>query len=367
MPGATFPPFPDDVPTQPLVIVDYALVKAGDQAEIDVLWNAATEKGFWYMKNHGAEDLLDPMFEMGQETMDLSIEAKMEYWQGNSGGSFGYKAKGATTVDLSGSKDNAEMINVSKDDALAYPRVAHASYPSTVNARMESTVRPFVEACTDANNTLMAVFNAKLGLPEGTLASLHARDEPSVSEARVIKVPATPGSTKIAVGAHTDFGSLSFLANRLGDCRFCCPDRMTGVMSRRVACWLKWYVPNNIMQPLPGHVICNVGDALNLFSGGILMSSIHRVLPPPLAQSHHDRWSLVFFTRPGNSVHLKALTELSPLIAQRVASTPDKMHDAGVNAAQWFARRQSKWRVDNQKGLDDYLASRGTEHTQTVV
>ncbi len=44
------------------------------------------------MKNHGAEDLLDPMFEMGQETMDLSIEAKMEYWQGNSGGSFGYVA-----------------------------------------------------------------------------------------------------------------------------------------------------------------------------------------------------------------------------------------------------------------------------------
>ncbi len=121
---------------------------------------------------------------------------------------FRYKAKGATTVDLSGSKDNAEMINVSKDDALAYPQVAHASYPSTVNARMESTVRPFVEACTDANNTLMAVFNAKLGLPEGTLAGLHARDEPSVSEARVIKVPATPGSTKIAVGAHTDFGSL---------------------------------------------------------------------------------------------------------------------------------------------------------------
>lgn len=119
-----------------------------------------------------------------------------------------YKAKGATTVDLSGSKDNAEMINVSKDDALAYPRVAHASYPSTVNARMENTVRPFVEACTDANNTIMAVFNAKLGLPEGTLANLHARDEPSVSEARVIKVPATPGSTKIAVGAHTDFGSL---------------------------------------------------------------------------------------------------------------------------------------------------------------
>jgi len=47
MPGATLPPFPDDVPTHPLLIVDYALIKAGDESEIDKLWKAATELGFW--------------------------------------------------------------------------------------------------------------------------------------------------------------------------------------------------------------------------------------------------------------------------------------------------------------------------------
>ena len=29
---------------------------------------------------------------------------------------------------------------------------------------------------------------------------------------------------------------------------------------------------------MPGYAICNVGDALNIFSGGILRSSIHRVV-----------------------------------------------------------------------------------------
>ena len=48
MPGAiTFPPFPDNVPAHPLLVVDYELLQAGDRAEIDKLWKAATELGFW--------------------------------------------------------------------------------------------------------------------------------------------------------------------------------------------------------------------------------------------------------------------------------------------------------------------------------
>ncbi|KAL0952402.1 hypothetical protein HGRIS_006678 [Hohenbuehelia grisea] len=351
MPGIVLPPFPDDVPTQPLVIVDYGLVKAGDEAEIETLWQAATVKGFWYMKNHGADDLIEPMFEMGRETMALPLEDKMNYWQGNSGGSFGYKAAGATTVDLTGSKDNAEMINISKDDAISYPQKVHTGYPEPVNARMESTVKPFVQACMSANDTILEIFNKRLGLPAGTLARLHSLEEPSFSEARCIKVPASPGSTKIAVGAHTDFGSLSFLANGLGGLQVLLPGQDD------------W----RYVKPLPGHVICNVGDALNLFSGGILKSSVHRVLPPPLAQSYYDRWSLVFFTRPGNSVHLKALVDQSETIAQAVKDAPDAMHDANATAFEWFQRRQAKWRASNQKGLEDYLASRGTEHTKALV
>ncbi len=48
MPGLlTLPPFPEDVPTHPLLVVDYQLIEKRDQAEIDKLWKAATELGFW--------------------------------------------------------------------------------------------------------------------------------------------------------------------------------------------------------------------------------------------------------------------------------------------------------------------------------
>lgn len=42
-----FPYFPEDIPCHPLLVVDYALLQAGDPDEVEKLWNAATGLGFW--------------------------------------------------------------------------------------------------------------------------------------------------------------------------------------------------------------------------------------------------------------------------------------------------------------------------------
>lgn len=48
MPGlVNLPPFPEDVSTVPLLVIDYDLIKQHDESEIDKLWKAATEFGFW--------------------------------------------------------------------------------------------------------------------------------------------------------------------------------------------------------------------------------------------------------------------------------------------------------------------------------
>ena len=41
------------------------------------------------LKNHGADELVDEMFNMGAETMELPLEEKMQFEQGDSGSSFG--------------------------------------------------------------------------------------------------------------------------------------------------------------------------------------------------------------------------------------------------------------------------------------
>lgn len=47
MPGISLPAFPEDIETHPLLVVDFQLLKAGDAAEIEKLWYAATTIGFW--------------------------------------------------------------------------------------------------------------------------------------------------------------------------------------------------------------------------------------------------------------------------------------------------------------------------------
>ena len=44
------------------------------------------------MKNHGADELVNEMFDMGEETMSLPFEEKIRFEQGDDGMSFGYAA-----------------------------------------------------------------------------------------------------------------------------------------------------------------------------------------------------------------------------------------------------------------------------------
>ncbi|KAJ3561264.1 hypothetical protein NP233_g10302 [Leucocoprinus birnbaumii] len=346
MPALAFPPFPDDVPTHPLLIIDYTLLKSRDPEEIDRLWEAATKLGFWYLKNHGATEEVNQMFDLGAEAMALPLEEKLKFEQGDEGTSAGYKAAGANAVDATGEKDTVEFINIAKNDALAWPTVVHRKYPGPIDREMATVVRPFVEKSLEVNQTILSIFNDKLGLPEGTLLDQHPIDEHSGCEARLIKNPPMPHNvTKRAIGAHTDFGSLSFLHNRLGGLQVLAPGSDD------------W----QYIRPIPNHAICNVGDALSIFSGGILRSNMHRVLPPPGEQSAYERWSLVFFTRPGNSKVLRALGESSPVIAKSVASKPEKNFDTGVTAKEWFARRVKYQRIANRKGPESWMSSRGTE------
>ncbi|KAF8079405.1 hypothetical protein FPV67DRAFT_1468866 [Lyophyllum atratum] len=352
MSTTTFPAFPEHIPTHPLLVIDYELIKVHNPTEIDQLWEAATKLGFWYLKNHGADDEVDGMFTAGAETMALPTEEKMKFEQGDGGVSFGYKSMGANAVDASGTKDAVEFINVAKDDALAWPRQVHRAYPSSINARMASTVSPFVRKSLDINIVLLEVLNEKLGLPSGALLAKHRIDEHSGSEARVTRTPpskADPDSP--ALGSHTDFGSLSFLHNRLGGLQVLVPG---------VETW-------QYVKPLPGHAICNVGDALSIFSGGILRSNLHRVVPPPGYQRALERWSLVYFTRPGDSIILRALVEDSSVITEAVAKNPKKDFETGSTSSQWFARRIRNQRINNRKGPETWMASRGTEANPAAI
>lgn len=119
-----------------------------------------------------------------------------------------YKAAGLNVVDETGRPDTIEFLNISQDDALAWPSQVHRAYPSTVTAAMSSTVVPFVRKSVEVNLTMLDVFNDRLGLPKGSMRTKHAPGEWSGSQARCTKSPPQVTVEEKGIGAHTDFGSL---------------------------------------------------------------------------------------------------------------------------------------------------------------
>lgn len=73
---------------------------------------------------------------------------------------------------------------------------------------MEPLIQPFASGCHAICDTIFDFFSRKLGLPGHTLGHIHSINEQSLTEVRWIKVSPTAEESKIAVGAHTDFGSI---------------------------------------------------------------------------------------------------------------------------------------------------------------
>lgn len=90
----------------------------------------------------------------------------------------------------------------------------------------------------------------------------------------------------LTIGSHSDFGSITLLDNNMtGGLQVLPPgkDEWMYVKVRTrdglVSVWcsvlrvdrpLTLYIPSGGVQPLEGHIVCNIADALSILSGGIL-------------------------------------------------------------------------------------------------
>jgi isopenicillin N synthase-like dioxygenase len=169
----------------------------------------------------------------------------------------------------------------------------------------------------------------------GGLPALHRLDSNSGDQIRFVKAPPQELDSKaVALGEHTDFGSVTVLFNRLGGLQVRLPshiapspplvrDTSNGVENQ--LCRDGW----TYVRPLPGHAIINLGDALVKFSAGKLRSNIHRVVAPPGEQGKATRYSLVYFCRPEDDVALKSLVD----------GEEKQVEEEEVTAKEWILRR----------------------------
>jgi isopenicillin N synthase-like dioxygenase len=113
------PPFPDDVPTAPLLRLSLGKLMAGDKAELERLFEASVDIGFFYLDlqdcEHGTSLLKDAdgLFKVGEELFELSLDEKKNYDFSAQNSYFGYKGQGVAVVDKQGNLDRNEFYNVS--------------------------------------------------------------------------------------------------------------------------------------------------------------------------------------------------------------------------------------------------------------
>lgn len=190
---------------------------------------------------------------------------------------------------------------------------------------------------------VLDLLNDHLQLPSGTLQSMHRLQGQGGDQVRFIKAPPQPQDDRtIALGEHTDFGSVTVLFNRLGGLQVLPPG------ADAEWCYVK---------PLPGHAIINLGDAMVKFTNGLLRSNIHRVVSPPGEQANCTRYSLVYFNRPEDDVILRRLEG-----SARIPALDSGVVEDQVTSKDWIIRRALASRPElHGKDAFDLSKSRGTE------
>ena len=129
-------------------------------------------------------------------------------------------------------------------------------------------------------------------------------------------------TTDISLGGHTDIGTITMLFNIVGGLQI-----LPASSANEFDNW-------RFIQPMPGCALINLGDTLVEWTGGVLRSSLHRVVTPPGEQGSATRQSLAYLVRPAREATMARLK--SPLIPQPAEG--DESRDT-QSVSEWAANR----------------------------
>lgn len=285
------------------VIEMSALFDRGDTAGrarvAGAIAQACEAHGFFYLTGHGIGlDVLDDLEAQSRRFFARPQAEKLKIDMARGGRAWrGFFPVGGELT--SGVPDLKEGLYLGTDLAADHPRVrAHMPlhganlWPAGV-PELQLAAEAYMAGATRAAAALMEGFSISLGLDDDYFRDTYTR-EPTVLF-RIFHYPATPPSDgrgyAFGVGEHTDYGLLTLLAQ----------DDNGGLQIKgRDGVWFD-------APPIPGTLVCNIGDMLDRLTRGVYRSAPHRVINT----SGQDRLSWPLFFDPA----FDAVVEPLPLEA----------------------------------------------------
>jgi len=255
-----------------LPVIDVsALVERGSRADraaaARAIEAACRDSGFFYASGHGVPPAaLERLDRLSRRFFALPHEVKMEIAMAKGGRAWrGFFPVGDELT--SGRPDIKEGLYFGTELPAEHPRVREgwplhgANLWSAELPELKPAVLDYMAAATRAAHAIVEGIAMSLGLEPPYFAD-HYTADPTILF-RVFHYPA-PGREvhpeSWGVGEHTDYGLLTLLAQ----------DENGGLQVKTPRGWID-------APPLPGTLVCNIGDMLDRLTGGWFRSTPHRV------------------------------------------------------------------------------------------
>ncbi|WP_426756183.1 isopenicillin N synthase family dioxygenase [Myxococcus sp. Y35] len=227
---------------------------------------ACRDTGFFYVTGHGVPD--EVLARMERESrrffaLPQAVKETISMARGGVAWRGWFPLGGELT---SGRPDRKEGLYLGTELGSEHPRVKagwplHGAnlWPAQV-PELRPAVLDYMAACTRAAHALMEGVALSLGL-DADYFQRHYTADPTVLF-RIFHYPAEPerSEEQWGVGEHTDYGLLTLLYQ----------DEHGGLQVKSPRGWVE-------APPLPGTLVCNVGDMLDRMTGGWYRSTPHRV------------------------------------------------------------------------------------------
>ncbi len=265
--------------SQGLPVIDVAPLFGRDEAAraraADAIGRACRDNGFFYATGHGVDPsrldaLAREFFALPEpEKLAIAMARGGKAWRGF------FPVGGELT---SGKPDRKEGIYFGSELPDSDPRPMHGAnqFPARP-VGLRDAMLDYLSANTRAAHAILEGIALSLGLDAQYFRDHYTR-EPTILFRIFHYPPDVAGSEQWGVGEHTDYGLLTLLAQ----------DDCGGLQVKSGASWIE-------APPLPGTLVCNIGDMLDRLTGGLYRSTPHRAKN----LSGRERLSFPFFFDPG--------------------------------------------------------------------
>ncbi|KIV89854.1 hypothetical protein PV10_07222 [Exophiala mesophila] len=266
---------------------------------------AAVRHGFLYVDPTGTkltQDLVDREFDLSKQFFDLSTLEKQPYRINDNRGWAGMKVE-ALDPKAQAKGDYKEAFNIGEFDQ-GRPQ---QDLPSVLENHREE-LWEFEVACRETCRRILDLLGIGLEIAD---TEFFSKCHSSVDETkkcgaavRMLYYPFVEASSDyqpevdVRAGAHSDYGSITLLFQR--------PSQPGLEILKDDGSWAPVAViPRGYGSDTFPPILVNIGDLLSYWTGGLLKSTVHRVIFPKGAPKDGEpRYSIAYFCQPAEETTL---------------------------------------------------------------